>query len=161
MVCTRTKTRDRARIDVERAHHARQLGDLVLVVDGDDADAVFLQRQPDVRLRLDRMHVEHLGIGRDGADGRKFARRRDVEGRHAGLDQRLQNDLLAIGLDRIGGLAGEHLHELPGVGLQHLRAEAIDRFVRAKRKRRLAGILESLHGSSLGGGRNLEQAGAL
>ena len=104
----RTKTRDRARVDVERAHHARQLGDLVLVVERDDADAVFLERQPDVRLRLDRMHVEHLGVGRDGAHGRELAGRGDVEGGDAGLDQRLQHHRLAIGLDRIGGLAGKH-----------------------------------------------------
>ena len=36
-----------------------------------------------------------------------------------------------------------------GVGLQHFRAEAVDRFVGAKRARRLAGILESLHGPQM------------
>jgi hypothetical protein len=118
------------------------------VVDGDDADAVFLQRQLDVRLRLDRVHVEHLGIFRDGAHGGELTGRGHVEGRHAGLDQRLQHHRLAIGLDRIGGLAREHLHELPGVGLEHLRMEAIDRFVGPERKGCLAGILESLHGRS-------------
>jgi hypothetical protein len=64
----------RTRIDVECTNHTRQLDDLVLVIDGNDADAVFLQRQPDVRLRLHRMHVEHFGIGRDRANRRKFTR---------------------------------------------------------------------------------------
>ena len=118
------------------------------MIDGDDADAIVLQRQADVGLRLDRMHVEHLGIRRDGAHGREFARRSDVEGPDPGLDQRLQHDLLAIGLDRIGGLAGEHPHELPGICLQHFRAEAIDRLVWTERERRFAGIFESLHGCS-------------
>jgi hypothetical protein len=66
------------------------------------------------------VHVEHLGVGRDGAHGGELARRGDIEGGDPRLDQRFQDDLLAIGLDRIGGLAGKHLHELPGVRLQHL-----------------------------------------
>ena len=56
-----------------------QLGDLVLMVERHDPDAVVLERQPDVRLRLDRMHVEQLGIGRDRAHGGELAGRRDVE----------------------------------------------------------------------------------
>ena len=87
----RTKTVIEAGIDVERPHHAGELGDLVLMVDGDDADAVLLERQADIGLRLDRMHVEHLGIRRHRAHRRELARRGHVEGRDAGLDQRLQH----------------------------------------------------------------------
>ena len=73
------KEGDLARIDVERPHDARYLGDLVLMVDGHHADAIFLKRQPDVRLRLDRVHVEHLGVWRDGAHRCELAGRGDIE----------------------------------------------------------------------------------
>ena len=83
---------ERAGVDVERAHHTGELGHLVLMVDGDDADAVALERQADVGLRLDRMHVEHLGLRRDGAHRLELGRRGDVEGGHARLCQSLEDD---------------------------------------------------------------------
>ena len=136
---------DRARIDVERPHHARQLGDLVLVVDRDDADPVVLERETDVGLRLDRMHVEHLGVRRDCAHRRDLRRRGHVEDRDPRFRQRPEHQILAIGLDRIGGLARKQAHETQRVGLQHLGPEAIDGHIWSKRQRHILGIVESLH----------------
>ena len=77
------------------------------MIESERADAVVLEREADVRLRLDRVHVEELGLRRDGAHRRELGRRRDVEAVDAGLGERLQHHALAVGLDRIGGLAGK------------------------------------------------------
>lgn len=136
---------DLARVDVERAHHARHLGDLVLVVERDDADAVGLKRQAYVGLRLDRVHVEHLGLRRDGSHRLEFGGRGHIERLDSYLGQCFEHHGLAIGLDRISRLAGKHAHELPRVFLQHIGTKAIDRIVGSKGERGFAGIFEFLH----------------
>jgi hypothetical protein len=108
----------------------------------------LFQRQPDVRLRLDRVHVEHLGVGATFAHRRDFARRRDVEGVDAGLDQRLQHHRLAIGLHRIGGLAGKHPMNRRASAFSTSGPEAVDRIVRPHGERGGPRILESLQSSS-------------
>jgi hypothetical protein len=143
------ENRHRAGVDVERPHHACQLDDLVLVVERDHPDAERFKRQPDVRLRLDRVHVEHLGIGRDGAHRRELRWRSHVEGGYPGLRDGIEHHRLAIGLDRIGRLAGKQAGEAPRIGFQHFRPEAIDRPVRTKGQRGFTGGIESLHADSL------------
>ena len=56
----------------------------------EDADAVALEREPDVGLRLDRMHVEELGRPRDRAHRGELAGARDVEAVDADVDERFR-----------------------------------------------------------------------
>ncbi len=48
-------------IDVQSAHDAMQFGNFVFMVDRKGADCVSLERQADVGLSLDRMHVQQFG----------------------------------------------------------------------------------------------------
>ena len=121
-----------SRRDVHRAHDAQDLRDLVLVVESQRADTVRLQSEPDVRLRLDRMHVEHLGLGGDRPHGLELGRAGDVEAANAGIGQHLEDHRLAIGLHGIGGLSREAFHEGKRVLAQDARPEAIDGLVGSK-----------------------------
>ena len=144
---------DLLRVEIEAAHDAQDLGDLVLMIEGEHADAVGLERQADIRLRLDRVHVEELGLRRDRAHRRELAGRRDIEAIDAGGGERLQHDRLAVGLHRIGGAAGKRGGEGARILGEHARAKAIDRHVRPQRVRGIPGGLETLHrgaGPSLG-----------
>ena len=114
------------------------------------ADAVGLKRQADIGLRLDRVHVEHLGMRSDGAHGRELAGRSDIEAVDAGGGQGLQHDRLAVGLHGIGGAAGEGIGESARIGGEHVRPEAIDRHVGPQ-----------LVGGIAGGGKALHQAKVL
>ena len=66
--------RDRSGVHVQRTHDPENLRDLVLVVEGHDPDTVCFQSQPDVRLRLDRVHVQHAGVGGHGAHRGELSR---------------------------------------------------------------------------------------
>ena len=117
--------------------------DFVLMVERHRTDAVLFQRKSDVGLRLDRVHVEHLGLGRDGANRSELAWRSDVEALDAGGGQRLQHHRLAVGLHRIRGAARERRDERARVLGQHARAKAIDRHVGAERHGGVARGLET------------------
>ena len=134
-----------SRVEIERAHDSQDLGDFVLVVEREHANAVGLERQPDVRLGLDRVHVEHLRLLGGRAHGRELARRGHVEGPDAGLDQRGEHHRLAVRFHRIGRLPGKQRHEPPGVRLEHGRPEAIERRVRPEGESCFAPGGELLH----------------
>ena len=82
------------------------------------------------------MHVEELGVLGDGAHGGELAGARDVEGVDADIDERAEDEVLAVGLYRVGGLAGKGVDEGSGVGREHGRAKAIDGRVRPERQGR-------------------------
>ena len=101
--------------------------------EGKLADLVFLKRQSDVGLGLDRVHVEKLGRRRDGTHGGKFRRRGDIETVDTDLvGQHFQHHGLAVGLDGIGGLARKRILERASIGGEHVRPETVDRNVRSQ-----------------------------
>ena len=103
---------DRARIEIKRPHDPEHLGNLVLMVERHHPYTVSLKRQTDIRLCLDRVHVQHFRVRRCGAHSLELARRGDVKDFHTGLDQCLEHHRFTIGLDRIGGVSGKQFHEL-------------------------------------------------